>query len=147
MYIVKRKYTDYNGVEREEEFCFHLNKKEMTEFVLTDGEYTLDQVIEQLGKERNNKKIMEIFDDLIKRSYGQKSLDGRRFIKNEEILNDFTQTEAYSDFFLELCSNAKTAADFINGIVPKEVAEEMIKAAKENSDAIPPELREYLAKK
>lgn len=147
MYVKKFKFTDYNGVEREEEHYFHLNKKEITEFILTEGEYTLDQVIARLGKEGNNKKIMEIFDDLIRRSYGRKSLDGRRFEKSDEILADFVQTEAYSDFFMELCSDARVAADFVNGIVPKEVADAMVKAAIENPEAIPVELRDHLAAK
>lgn len=147
MYVKKIKYTDYNGNVREEEHYFNLNKKEITEFILTDGEYTLDQVVRRLGKEGNNKKIMEIFDDLIKRSYGRKTLDGRGFEKNDDLLKDFMQTEAYSDFFMELCSDAKMAADFINGIVPSEVAEAMIKAAQENPEAIPVELRDHLAKK
>lgn len=138
-------YTDYDGNKRTEDFLFNLNKAEMIKFMTTTGEYTLDKVIEKLSKERNGKKIMEIFESLLKLSYGEKSLDGRRFIKSDEIWENFESTEAYSTLFVELVSDAKKASSFINAVIPKDVAEEIAKELSKNPDAIPPEIKDYMA--
>ena len=116
------KYTDYEGVEREEDFYFNLNKAEVMEMELsTDG--TLTKLIQKIIAEKNIPKLVEIFKQLILKSYGEKSLDGKRFIKNDKILEEFTQTEAYSNLFMELSTNSDAAAAFVNGIVPKDVAD------------------------
>lgn len=137
-------YTDYEGNIRKEECYFNLNKSEIIKWLSTTGDYTLDRVIERLSKERNGKKIIEIFEDLIKASYGKKSLDGRRFVKNDEVWNDFYQTEAYDMLFTELVTDAKKAADFINKIIPQDLAKEVGKIVKDNPDGIPDDLKEYL---
>jgi hypothetical protein len=138
------KYEDYDGNIREEEHYFNLTKAEVIKWLTTTGGYTLDKVIEQLGKERNGKRIMEIFEDLIYMSYGKKSLDGRRFEKTDEIKRDFMETEAYSILFTELVTDAKKAADFINAIVPKELSDEIERIIRENPDGIPDEMQDYL---
>lgn len=143
MLIKTIKYKDYNDVEREEKFMFHLNKAEIIKWLTTTGEYTLDKVIEKLSSEHNGKKIMEIFESLIELSYGQKSLDGRNFIKNKDLWENFKTTEAYSILFVELVTDAKKAASFINSVIPKEVAEEIAKELNNNPDAIPLELKDY----
>lgn len=115
------KYTDYEGVEREEDFYFNLNKAEVMEMQLsTDG--TLTRLIEKIIAEKNVPKLVEIFKDLILKSYGEKSLDGKRFIKNKELTEEFTQTEAYSNLFMELSTDADAAAAFVNGIIPSDLA-------------------------
>ena len=110
-------YTDYEGNERKEDFYFNLTKAEILEMELstTGG---LDRLVGKIIAEQDNKKIMEIFKDIILKSYGEKSLDGKRFIKNSEITEAFTQTEAYSELFVELATDANKAAEFINGVVP-----------------------------
>lgn len=110
-------YTDYDGNERKEKFYFNLTKAELTEMELSH-EGGLMKLIEKIIATKDNKKIVEIFKDLLLRSYGEKSPDGRRFIKSEELTTAFLQTEAYSDLFMELASDAKAAADFVNAIVP-----------------------------
>lgn len=137
------KFEDYDGNMREEEHYFNLNKAEVIKWLTTSGDYTLDKVLERLSNERNGKKIMEIFEDLIRLSYGRKSLDGRKFEKNEEIWNDFFQTEAYSVLFTELVTDAAKAAKFVNGIIPKELADEVEKIIKENPDGIPDNIKDY----
>lgn len=137
-------FTDYDDVEREEDHYFNLNKAEVIKWLTTSGDYTLDKVLERLSKERNGKKIMEIFEDLIHRSYGQKSLDGRKFEKTEEIWNNFYQTEAYSVLFTELVTDAAKAAEFVNKIIPKDLASEVEKIIKENPDGIPEEIKDYV---
>lgn len=139
-------YEDYDGNQRTETFYFHLNKAEVIEWLTTSGDYTLDKVMLKLARERNAKKIMEIIKDFIQRSYGEKSLDGRRFVKSEEITKSFMQTEAYSILFTELVSDGEKAAVFISGVFPKDMADEIDKAFKENPEGIPDEIKDLLPK-
>lgn len=137
-------FEDYNGQTRTEDYYFNLSKAEVTKWLTTSGDYTLDKVLERLSKERNGKKIMEIFEDLLRLSYGVKSLDGRKFEKSQKIWEDFYQTEAYSILFMDLVTDARKAADFVNSIVPKDLAEEVEKIIRENPDGIPAEIRDYV---
>jgi len=120
------KYTDYDGKVREEDFYFNLNKAELTEMEFSqDGGLT--GLIERVVKEQDNKEIIKIFKDLVLKAYGIKSDDGRRFIKNDEVRDSFAQTEAYSELFMELATDADAAAAFVNGItpaVPKQSAQQ-----------------------
>lgn len=110
-------YTDYNGVERTEDFYFNLSKAEAAEMELSvDG--GLSQMLENIVKAKDNKQIITIFKEIILKSYGEKSQDGKRFIKSKEISEAFSQTEAYSEIFMELALNEKAATEFINGVLP-----------------------------
>lgn len=140
------RFTDYEGNEREGEYYFHLNQAEVIKWMATTGEYTLDKVLLRLSQERNGKKIMEIFEDLIHRSYGRKSYDGVQFEKNEQLWMNFYQSEAYSKLFTELVYDAQKAADFVNGIIPSDMAKEITKVMSENRDGLPAELRDYAPK-
>lgn len=137
-------FEDYNGNKITDDFYFNLNKAELIRWMSTTGNYTLDQVLEQIVKEVNGQKIMETFEDLMRRSYGVKSMDGRTFDKNDEIWKRFRNSEAYSEIFTQIVTSGKAAADFVNGIIPKELAEEVAKIAKENPEAIPENIREYM---
>jgi hypothetical protein len=110
-------FTDYDGNKRVEDFYFNLTQAEVSEMELSEigG---LSNFLRKIVAERNNKKIIEMFKDLILRAYGVKSPDGRRFVKNQEVRDDFSQTEAYSELFMELAGNAEAAAAFVNGITP-----------------------------
>lgn len=145
MVIRTIKYTDFDGNPREETCCFHMNKAEVIKWLTTDGDYTLDKKIKRLASERNGQRIMEIFEDLMHRSYGRKSLDGRRFEKTKDLWDDFHETEAFSIIFCELVSDAKKAAAFVNGIIPEEMAKEIEAAYQANKAAIPPEYKDYLS--
>ena len=119
------KYVDYDGVERSESFYVNLSKAELVsmDFEVEGGfKKKLEKVIES----QNQKELIEIFKDIIFRSYGEKSADGRRFIKSKEISEAFTQTEAYSELFMELATDAKAAEAFIKGIMPADVAKEAL---------------------
>lgn len=123
------KYTDYNGVERNEDFFFNLTRAEIMEMQLgTAG--GLADMIAKIIVTQDTPKIMEIFKDIIIKAYGEKSADGRRFMKKDEngrpLVNSFVDTEAFSELFTELATDDKAAAAFINGIVPSdmEVSEE-----------------------
>lgn len=110
-------YTDYDGNERTEDFYFNLSKAEISEMELSiNGGLT--KLIEKIVQENDQAKIVEYFKDLILRSYGEKSLDGKRFIKSKELSEAFSQTEAYSELFMELATDADAAAAFVNAITP-----------------------------
>ena len=116
-------YTDYNGVERTESFYFNLTKAEIMEMELgTKG--GLAEMIDKIVKAQDAPAIIKIFKDLVLKAYGEKSADGRRFMKNDEIRENFEQTEAYSMIFMELATDADAAAKFVNGIVPADMAKE-----------------------
>lgn len=111
-------YVDYNGEERTEDFYFNLTPAELTEMELSfDGGFS--ESIKQIISAKDMPSIIKVFKKLIQDSYGEKSLDGRRFIKSKEVLDDFIQTEAYSILFMELATDEEKAADFVNGIMPK----------------------------
>lgn len=112
-------YTDYNGVERTESFRFNLSKAELMEMEMsvTGG---FGEMVERIISAKDTPSLIEIFKDLICRSYGVKSPDGRRFMKSKELTDEFTQTEAYSDLFMELALNSEKAAEFVNGILPAD---------------------------
>ena len=131
-------YTDYNGNERTENFYFHLDEDEIfdMEMSVTGG---LRQMLQTIVDKQDIPNIIATFKDLIKRSYGEKSPDGRRFIKSKELTDAFCQTRAYTKLYMELIGDAKKAADFVNGIVPAELGAAMRKKDKEeepeNNDA------------
>ena len=111
-------YTDFNGVERTEDFYFNLTKAEIAEMELeVPGGMTT--MIERITKTQDTPSLIKVFKELILRSYGKKSDDGRRFIKNKELVEEFKDSEAYSELFMELATNAEAASAFVNGITPK----------------------------
>ena len=115
------KYTDYDGRERQENFYFYMSKAELMEMELgTVG--GMQNLIQLIIDKQDIPKIMEAFKTIILKAYGEKSPDGRRFIKSKELSEAFSQTEAYSNLYMELITDADAAAMFINGIVPEDVA-------------------------
>ena len=114
------KYTDFNDVEREETFYFNFTKAELTEMEL-GVEGGLTEQIDKIIKAKNQPEIIKLFKKLVLDAYGEKSPDGRRFIKNDELKEAFSQTEAYSEIFMDLAFNTYSAVDFVNGIMPKDM--------------------------
>ena len=114
------KYEDYNGVERNEDFYFNLSEAEIMEMELsvTGG---LTEMINKIVTTQDAPSIIKLFKDLVLKAYGEKSADGKRFIKSDELRTAFSQTEAYSILFMELATNADAAAAFVNGIVPAKM--------------------------
>lgn len=132
------KYTDYNGVERNEEFLFNLSKAELMEMEMTTTGGLADK-IQRIVDAQDAPSIIAIFKEIILKAYGEKSADGKRFIK----VNDagvplsiaFSQTEAYSQLFMELATDADAAASFIKGIVPGDIniSDEELKKLQQNN--------------
>lgn len=114
-------YTDYNGTERTEDFYFNLSKAEVMEMEMsTSG--GMAETIQRIVAAQDAPAIIKIFKDLVLKAYGEKSPDGKRFIKSDEIAAAFSQTEAYSQLFMELATDADAAAKFVNGIIPADAA-------------------------
>ena len=129
------KYTDYNGVERKETFLFHLTKAELMEMEMgTVGGLT--ESITNIINSQNTPEIIKIFKEIILKAYGEKSDKEKRFIKVDNagvpLSIGFSQTEAYSELFMELATNADEAAKFIQGIMPSdvEISDEQIEKIK-----------------
>jgi hypothetical protein len=117
-------YIDYNGVERKEDFYFNLTKAEIMELEMsTKG--GLAEMIQRIVAAQDQPAIIKIFKELIVKAYGVKSPDGKRFIKNPEVVEEFVQTEAFSQMFMKLATDSDAAAKFVNGIVPADMAKQL----------------------
>ncbi len=125
-------YEDFNGVERKEDFYFNLNKAEIMQ---TTFGYAGDIVefLQKIIDTKDKPKLAEMFKELILKSYGEKSDDGKRFIKTgpdgRPLSEKFEETIAFSDLYMELATNDKAAAEFVNGIIPKDIAAKMAEEA------------------
>ena len=116
-------YTDFNNQERKEDFYFNLSDAELMEMELSEkGGYA--EMIERLIAEQDQPKIVKIFKELILKSYGKKSPDGRYFDKDERYTREFVGTNAYSKLFMELATNTESAIAFVNGVMPANLVEQ-----------------------
>lgn len=113
-------YNDYNGVLRTEDFYFNLTKAEIMEMEMSTAG-GLEQMINKIIAAQDTPAIIKQFKEIIKKSFGEKSLDGKRFIKSPELFEEFSQTEAYSQLFMELATDAEKAAAFVNGVIPGDL--------------------------
>lgn len=126
-------YEDFNGNQRTEDYYFNLTKAELMEMELSaDG--GLEATINKIIAAQNGKEIMELFKEIVLKAYGEKSLDGKTFDKSPEVKNRFLNSQAYSDIFMELATNADEATKFFNGIIPKDIVNEV---KKQNIKAVP----------
>ena len=111
-------YTDYDGLERTEEFRFNLTKAELVDMELTTAG-TFSETMKRIIAEKDIIRIAKLFKELLLKSYGVKSDDGKRFVKSQELSEAFSQTEAYSDLYIELLGNPEEAAKFFAEVAPK----------------------------
>ena len=133
-------YKDYNGIERKETWCFNLTRADLLEREL--GAFGgLDELLKRLVREERPKEIVAMFKELILSSVGRKSPDGRRFERTQAIQDDFYQTEAYSQLFVELVTDATKMRQFLLAVVDDEVRAAMLKAEEEQSKETPAELK------
>lgn len=122
-------YTDFNGNEVTEDFYFNLTKAEVAEMEVSastldsEGKVSggMQKMLNDVVNSGSGSRIIEVFKDILTRSYGVKSEDGKRFIKSPQLSKEFTETAAYSEFFVELLSEPEAAANFIQAIMPVEV--------------------------
>lgn len=114
-------YTDYNGLERTEDFRFNLSESEIVEMEMT-AEGGLVASMKQMSSKKDAPALMKTFKNIFLKSYGEISPDGRRFMKSQEISDAFSQTKAYDIIFLELVHDAEKMSKFIDGIIGSEDA-------------------------
>lgn len=123
-------YTDYNDVERTETFYFNISESELTEMQLsTEG--GLAERLQKMIDAQDVPSVTKVFKDIILKAYGEKSADGKYFRKSEEISNAFVATEAYNKLYMELLQDPDKLAEFINGLLPKSVRDEVTKVQAE----------------
>lgn len=134
MYKKTIKYTDYNGKERQEDFYFYLNEVEVSEME-TSVEGGFSAMIKRMIDAEDNAGLINAVKDLILKSYGIKSEDGRLFIKKPEYVEEFTQTPAYPALYMELATDANQASEFVNHIFPAKLIAQAEKAKVENLTA------------
>lgn len=119
--IKKRiKYEDFDGVEREEDFYFNLTKTELVKWNYSESG-GLEEAVKKIIDTKDAKELLKIYDKIITMSYGVKSPDGKKFVKSEEITNDFKDTNAYDVMFIEYLSHPESFNAFIDGIMPKDI--------------------------
>ncbi len=123
MYKITKTWVDYNGNERTEDFYFHLKKSELMEMQMIQ-KGGMEEYIKRIIAAQDTAQLVTIFKDLIDKSYGVKTLDGRGFSKSPELLQAFKETEAYSDIFIELATDAEAASKFVNGVMPADLKAE-----------------------
>ena len=128
-------YTDYNGTERTEDFYFNFSKAEIVEMELSTAG-GLIEMIKKIVATKDSPSLIKIFKDLVLKAYGEKSADGKRFIKSEEIATAFSQTEAYSQLFMDLAMDADEAVKFLTGVIPADASqkEEIVKTLEEKKE-------------
>ena len=129
MFTKEITYTDYDGKVRKETFLFNLNKAELAEMELSTAG-GMHEMLKKIMETEDMPQIVKIFKNLILKSYGVKSDDGKRFIKSEQLSEEFSQTEAYSELFMELAQNPDAAAAFVNGVIPAEMSAQVEEAMK-----------------
>lgn len=120
----KIKYTDFNGVEREETFYFNLSKAELVELYAEENG-GFDEYIKSIVESGNNKEILATFKKIIRMAYGEKSLDGKYLKKSEELSDNFCSTNAYSELVMEMMTDEKAASNFINSVIPSDLKNEI----------------------
>lgn len=120
MYKKTITYTDYFDVERTEDFYFNLSESELMQLQLSTQRGFYNEM-QALVDSHDGPKIMSVFNQIILKAYGEKSKDGRQFIKSPEISKAFSETPAYDKFFMEIIEDPKAASEFINGIVPSKM--------------------------
>lgn len=114
-------YTDYNGLERTEDFYFNISEAELAEMELgTTGGY--GEMLKLIVATHDVPALAKIFKELVLKAYGVKSADGRQFIKSEQLSTEFSQTEAYVKLYMEMARDANKAADFVNAIIPSHMS-------------------------
>lgn len=119
-------YEDFNGNNRTEDFYFNLTSSEITEMELsTDGGF--DELLNRVIQKQSGSVIIKVFKDILLKAYGEKSIDGRKFEKSENISDDFYHTNAYDVLFMELVTDAKKAAEFIKAIMPENLRKDIDK--------------------
>jgi hypothetical protein len=143
--LIKKTITfeNYNGEKETEDFYFNMSKGELVKMqmaAIDQKTESFQDKIEKIGKNLNGKALIEVFDEIILGSIGQRTTDGKKFMKSAAITDEFKSSEAYSELIVELCTDDKAAVTFINGLIPKNLREDVNRevntmTARERSEA------------
>lgn len=125
-------YTDYNGNQRKEDFYFNLTKAEVARMEM-GIEGGMSEMINRIVAAQDVPSLISVFEEMIQKSYGVKTPDGRGFIKRKEDLESFMSTEAYSELYMELVTDADAAAEFLNGIIPSNIDKKSVQIEASNN--------------
>lgn len=128
-------YTDYNGLNRTEDFYFNLTSAELTDLQL-GIEGGMAEKLRKIEKAKDVPAAIKFFKELIFKSYGEKSDDGRRFIKSEQLSTEFSQTEAYSILYMNLVENPEAANEFLKELIPADLAKKAEEMKKEHPEML-----------
>ena len=130
-------YEDYNGEKQTDVYYFNLSKAELVDMSFGDGKSVAD-TIRQATETQDRGRLIGLFKQLVLDSYGEKSEDGKRFIKSQELREQFAQTAAYSELFMELATNDQAAIKFTKGLLPKDLADGLNQQRDQDKSVIPP---------
>lgn len=124
-------FKDFEGNPISREYRFHMSEAELMELEMSENG-GWDSMVKQAANTQDGPKLIEIFKKMILLSYGEISTDDVSFIKvrdGHKLAEDFMQTNAYSVLFMELATDAKKASEFVNGVIPSDLAEKVAKEA------------------
>lgn len=122
MYKKTITYVDYNGEERTEDFYFNISKAELFDLEFS-GQGGFAEYAQRIVDAKDRPALVKAFKEILEMSYGEKDPSGRRFIKSPELTKAFMETEAYSNFYVELATDTELAAEFIKGVLPSDLGE------------------------
>lgn len=130
-------YEDYNGKKVTEDFYFSISKAELIELEIQSGEGGYSGLLKKIIAESDNVAMLATFKDIIAMSIGRRSDDGKRFIKSDEIMQDFQQSPAYDQLILSFYTDTGAAVEFVTGIMPADMAEAVAKATEKGELILP----------
>lgn len=114
------KFEDFNGNQTSEICYFNLSKPEII-MLEASHETGFGNFLQRLLESNNNAQLVQQFREIILMAYGEKSEDGKHFLKSEERKNLFSQSAAYEELFMELASDPDILMEFIKGVFPKDI--------------------------
>ena len=126
-------YIDYNGVERTESFYFHFSQAEILDMEMgTEGGFA--ERIQRIIDAKDQTSLLKVIKNFVLDAYGEKSADGRRFIKSKEVKDAFVECPAYSEIYMELLTDDKVAAEFVNKVIPEDMKDRFAKIVDKSSN-------------
>lgn len=111
-------YKNFEDIEITETLHFHFTEAELVELESSE-EGGLTAWGETLKESGNIEEILAALKKIIGKAYGEKMDGGRRFVKNDLIVDSFKSSEAYSTLLFQLLENPTEAGEFFKALVPK----------------------------
>lgn len=131
-------FKNFKNETETEDFHFNMSEGELTKMqvaAIDQKNESFSDKLDKISKGLQGKELVDIIDDLVLRSYGVKSTDQKRFVKNSALLEEFTSSGAYSVLITELFSLDGSLAEFVNGVVPEDMVKNSKAAAEKELTA------------